>query len=106
MSIFKEREEAAEREYVMKLEQSFHIRARRDRMLARWAADLIGRKDFDAYFGEIITADLAVPGDEGLFSKLQADLQSAGAPIDERDLREKMRQLLFDAAEQVDASGK
>ncbi|MDL2405914.1 ATPase inhibitor subunit zeta [Rhizobium calliandrae] len=105
MSIFKEREEAAEKEYVVKLEQSFHIRARRDRMLARWAADLIGRQDFDAYFGEIITADLAEPGDEGLFSKLQADMQSAGASIDAKGLREKMRQLLFDAAKEVRAAG-
>ncbi|MFS8115086.1 ATPase inhibitor subunit zeta [Rhizobium jaguaris] len=105
MNIFEEREEAAEREYVMRLEQSFHIRAKRDRMLALWAADLIGRQDFDGYFGEIITADLAEPGDEGLFSKLRSDLQSAGASIDEKGLREKMRQLLFEAAEQVASSG-
>ncbi|MBX4988173.1 DUF1476 family protein [Rhizobium lentis] len=47
MGIINEREEALEKEYIMKLERSFHIQARRDRMLARWAAELIGRNDFD-----------------------------------------------------------
>jgi hypothetical protein len=101
MNILEEREEAAEKEYIMKLERSFRVRARRDRMLARWAAELIGRQDLDAYFGEIVMADLTEPGDEDVLSKVWTDLQAAGVSIDQAGLRGKMSQLLFDAAEQV-----
>ncbi|WP_454856783.1 ATPase inhibitor subunit zeta [Rhizobium binxianense] len=101
MSILEDREEAAEKEYVMRLEQSFRVRAKRDRMLARWAADLIGRQDLDAYFDEVTTANLAKPQDEGVFHKVWADLQSAGAAIDQEALRQKMHQLLLEADEEV-----
>ncbi|MFS8116109.1 ATPase inhibitor subunit zeta [Rhizobium jaguaris] len=101
MSILEKREEAAEKEYVINLERTFRVRARRDKLLSRWAADLIGRQDVDAYFGEVITASLAEAGDEGEFRKIWGDLQSVGASIDEAGLRETMRKFSRDATEQV-----
>lgn len=101
MTILEKREEAAEKEYVTKLEQTFRVRARRDRLLSRWAADLIGRRDVDAYFGEVMTAGLAEAGDEGVFRKIWSDLQSVGASIDQEGLRETMRKFSLDAAQQV-----
>lgn len=97
MGIIDDREEALEKEYIMKLERSFHIKARRDRMLARWAADLIGRKDFDVYFNEIISASLLEPGEENVFNKVFDDLQYADETIDADAVREKMKQLLREA---------
>lgn len=97
MGIIDDREEALEKEYIMKLERSFHIKARRDRMLARWAADLIGRKDFDVYFNEIISVGLLEPGEEKVFNKVFDDLQYADVAIDAGAVREKMKQLLREA---------
>lgn len=101
MSILEEREEAAEKEYVMRLEQSFRVKAKRDMMLARWAAGLIGRQDLDAYFDEVTTVNLAKPQDEGVFHKVWTDLQAAGAAIDQEALHQKMHQFLLEADEQV-----
>ncbi|WP_221152482.1 DUF1476 domain-containing protein [Rhizobium binae] len=98
MSIMSDREEALEKEYVMKLERPLQIRARRDRMLAHWAADLIGRTDVDVYFDEIISAGLLEAGDENVFRKVLNDLQYADVPIDTDTLRQKMKQLLREAA--------
>ncbi|NKK50090.1 DUF1476 domain-containing protein [Rhizobium leguminosarum bv. viciae] len=104
MSIMNDREEALEKEYILKLERPFHIQARRDRMLARWAADLIGRTDFDVYFDEIISANLLEPGDENVFKKVFNDLQYADVTIDAASVREKMKQLLREAASSVNGA--
>ncbi|WP_082928966.1 ATPase inhibitor subunit zeta [Rhizobium aegyptiacum] len=105
MGIIDEREEALEKEYIMKLERSFHIRARRDRMLARWAAELIGRNDFDVYFDEVISAGLLASGDEKVFKKVLSDLQYADLAINAQTVREKMEQLLLEAARSLDEAG-
>jgi hypothetical protein len=105
MGTIDEREEALEKEYVMKRERSFHIQARRDRMLARWAAELIGRNDFDAYFDEVISTGLLESGDENVFRKIFSDLQYADVAIDAQTVREKMKQLLLEAATSLGDAG-
>ncbi|MBX4892870.1 ATPase inhibitor subunit zeta [Rhizobium bangladeshense] len=105
MGMMNEREEALEKEYIMKLERSFHIRARRDRMLARWAAELIGRNDFDVYFNEVISAGLLESGEETVFRKIFSDLQYADAAIDAQTVREKMKQLMLEAARSIGDAG-
>ncbi|PDT27741.1 hypothetical protein CO660_20515 [Rhizobium sp. L9] len=105
MGIIDEREEALEKEYIVKLERSFHIQARRDRMLARWAAELIGRTDFDVYFDEVISAGLLESGDENVFRKILSDLQYADVAISAQTVREKMKQLLLEAARSLDEAG-
>ncbi|MBX4958169.1 ATPase inhibitor subunit zeta [Rhizobium lentis] len=105
MGIIDEREEALEKECIVKLERSFHIQARRDRMLARWAAELIGRNDFDAHFDEVISAGLLESGDEKVFRKIFSDLQYADVAIDAQTVREKMKQLLLEAARSLGDAG-
>ncbi|WP_434712048.1 DUF1476 domain-containing protein [Rhizobium sp. YTUHZ045] len=105
MGIIDEREEALEKEYIVKLERSFHIQARRDRMLARWAAELIGRTDFDVYFDEVISAGLLESCDENVFRKILSDLQYADVAISAQTVREKMKQLLLEAARSLDEAG-
>lgn len=106
MSIIEDREEALEKEYITKLERPFHVRARRDRMLARWAAELIGRTDFDVYFEEIISANLLEPSDEEVIRKIVDDMQYADVAIDADAVREKMMQLQQEAASSLNGVGK
>ncbi|MGV4796679.1 ATPase inhibitor subunit zeta [Rhizobium sp. F40D2] len=81
----------------------FRTRARRNQMLAAWAASKLGRANADAYLKEVQLVDAAVSGDDDILQKILADLRSAGQKVDEDDLHSMMNEMMFDAAEELEA---
>ncbi|MDK1491229.1 ATPase inhibitor subunit zeta [Sinorhizobium sp. 7-81] len=101
-----EREKALEERYILDFERSLRVRERRNRLLAGWAARALDRSNATAYAAEIAEAGRAEAGDDDVLRKVLRDFEIAGIAATREQLEEKMRALLFVAAEQLDARSK
>ena len=100
MSTFDDRENAFENKFAHDAEMQFKAEARRNNLLGRWAADLMGKTgdDADAYAKEVIRSDFEEAGDEDVFRKVSGDL---GDKANEATIRGKMAALLAEAKAQL-----
>jgi len=105
VTTFDNRKKASETRFVLDAEQEFKAAARRNKLLAQWAAPIIGRDDVDAYVTEVIKSDFEEAGDNDVLRKVSADLNKVGSGIPDAQLREKMDELMELAREQI-ADGK
>jgi hypothetical protein len=98
--------EASERRHANDEELRFRVEARRDRLLAEWAASLMGlpAERVADYVAEVIDADLARPGPEDVLEKVGADLRAAGVTIDESELRARLGELEREAWRHVESA--
>jgi hypothetical protein len=105
VTTFDKREKGFETKFAHDEELRFKALARRNRLLGMWAAGLLGKTgpDADAYAKEVVIADLEEAGDEDVVRKLVKDL--AGKGVSDQQIREKMNELLEQAAAQVLKSG-
>lgn len=76
MTTFDDRESAFESKFAHDAEMLFRAQNRRNRIVAMWAAGLLGKSAEEAvdYVREIIKADLEEAGDKDVERKLLADL--------------------------------
>jgi hypothetical protein len=100
MTSMKDRERAFENKFALDEEQKFKAVVRRNKLVGRWAAELLGR-DADAYAQEVVEADFQEAGEEDVFRKLRADFDAAGVSISDEDIRQKMFAYLQDAVAEV-----
>ena len=100
MTTFDDREKAFETKFAHDAEMQFRAEARRNKLVALWAAGLMGKSDDDAqaYVAEVIAADFEEAGIEDVVRKVAADL-SGKASADE--VRAKMAELLAVAKAQL-----
>ncbi len=101
MSGFDEREKAQEAKFAHDAQLQFKAEARRNKLLALWAADLMSHASPDTYVGEVIASDFEEAGDDDVFRKVSADLKAAGQNVSDEDLRAKMNEFMATAREQV-----
>ena len=95
---FKDIERAYEAKFASDEAQQFRAFAKRDQLMAEWAAGLLGRTDLAAYAGEVIRADLEEPGDEDVVRKLVKDLEGKA---DEATIRARLTEMLVEAKRQL-----
>lgn len=100
MTALNERHKALEDKYFLDFERAIRVRDRRNRILARWAAQVIGRADVSGYVEEAGQTD---PGDDDVLLKVLNDLRAANVAANKAMLQKKMRALLYVAAEQLEA---
>jgi malate dehydrogenase (oxaloacetate-decarboxylating) len=84
----------------------FKAIARRNRLLAVWAGEKLGKStttDLNAYRIEVFRSDLEEVGDEDVLRKVAHDLAACG--ISAAEVRSKMDELLVQAACQIAAEG-
>ena len=86
---FQQRQDGFETKFEREQDQKFREMVRRDKMFARWAADLMGFEGeaIEEYEKEVVKAALEEPGDEDILGKVGADLQAKGVGISDSDLR-------------------
>ena len=103
MSTFDDRERAFETKYARDQEMQFKIVARRNKLLGRWAAGLMGLTDAEAesYASDVVRADFEEAGDEDVIRKLIGDLTSAGVDIDDARIREALEHKTVEARRQL-----
>jgi hypothetical protein len=100
MTTFDDREHAFENKFAHDAELEFRAESLRNKMIAFWACELLGRSPEEAatYAKEIIRTDFLKAGHEDVVEKLVADL---GDRTDEATIRAKMEEFLAEARKQV-----
>lgn len=103
MSTFDDRERAEEARFALTEEQQFKVMNRRNKLLGLWAASLMGMSedDAEAYAKTVVLSDLEEAGDEDVFRKVRADLDTAGKDTSDAAIREQMAVLLPEARAQI-----
>ncbi len=103
MTTFDKREDSFEKKFAHDEELMFRATARRNKRLAAWAAEKLGRTDADAYFKEVMAADLEEAGDDDVVRKLTADFAKGGVDQSEHQIRRTMDELMAAAVAEIKA---
>jgi hypothetical protein len=105
MSMFREREDAFEKQFAHDEELRFKATARRNKLLGLWVAERLGKTgdDADAYAKSVILADFEEAGDGDVLRKVRQDLEGAGKPAGEAELNETVAQLTARAIQEIKA---
>ncbi len=100
MTTFDDREQAYESKFAHDTDKRFREGARAVKMVAQWAAELMGKADeeADTYVSSLLTADFFEAGKEDVIRKLVADLGPRAA---EAAIRAKLAEALHAAAKQI-----
>jgi len=108
MTSFEERERSFEKKFVLDQEIKFRAAARRNRLLAQWAAEKLGLTGtaVDDYIKAVRKADLLEKGDDDVFRKVRRDLDDKGVPVSDGELRKAMADFLTMALQQIEAEAK
>jgi hypothetical protein len=105
MTMFDDREKAAEAAFAHDQEMQFRITARRNRLIGHWAADRmrLTPAEKDAYAKAVVQADFEESGDEDIIRKLLGDLTAAGVDVDDRLIRSTLVDMAAEAKRQLAA---
>ena len=108
MTTFDDREKSYEKRFAMDEELKFKAEARRNRLLAQWAAGKLGLSGpaIDDYVKAVRKADLATKGDEDVFVKIKADFKDKGVAVPDPELRKAMADFLADAVRNIEEESK
>jgi len=89
MTSFEDRERAAEAKFAHDEDLKFRIQARRNRLLAHWAAERmeLSESEIESYAQFVVQADFEEAGDDDVVRKVIADMIMAGIPVQEPEVR-------------------
>ncbi|MBA3838052.1 MAG: DUF1476 domain-containing protein [Sphingomonas sp.] len=105
MTTFDDRERAFETQFAREEDLAFRVTARRNKLVAHWAAGLmkLSADDADAYAKSVVQADFEEAGDADVVRKLLGDLTAAGVAIDEAGVRRALDEHAAEAQRQLSA---
>mgnify|MGYP001497807564 CR=1 FL=1 len=108
MTTFNEREKGFEQKFAHDQDLRFKAEARRNRMVAEWAAAKMGVTGaaLDEYVKAVRKADLAEKGDDDVVRKIAKDLADKGIAVAEADIRNQMAEFLAKAVGEIEAGRK
>jgi hypothetical protein len=108
MTTFDEREKGYEKKFALDQDLKFRAEARRNKLLAEWAAAKLGIMGdaLQEYVRSVRKADLEEKGDEDVFRKLHNDFAAAGVTVSDAEIRAQMGELLAKAVNDIEAAGK
>jgi len=99
-----DREEAFEAKFAHDATLRFKAGARRNKLLAYWAADLLGLSEDkkNEYAKAVIKSDFEEAGDEDVFRKIRADFDDKGVEQSDHQIRRTMGELMATAIKQIE----
>lgn len=102
-----DRRDAFEKKFAHDEELRFKATARRNKMLGLWAAERLGKADAEAqsYATSVVVADFEEAGDADVIRKVKRDLDAAGKPTSEAEIRAKLDELTAEAVEDIQGGG-
>ncbi len=108
MTTFDDREKAFEKKFAHDQDLKFRAEARRNKLLAEWAAGKLGIMGaaLADYVRSVLKADLLEKGDEDVFRKIRKDFDEAGVALPDAELRTVMGELLAKAVADIEAAKK
>ncbi len=106
MTTFDNREKAYEKKFALDQDLKFRAEARRNKMLAEWAAAKLGilGDALGDYVKAVRRADLEEKGDDDVFRKIRKDFDEKGVPIQDDEIRQAMSEFLAKAVTEIEAS--
>jgi len=89
MADFTSRRETFESKFAHDEALRFKTIARRNKLFGLWVARQLGKSeaDVEAYANTVVVADFDEPGDDDVIRKVAVDLDKAGVPAHEGELR-------------------
>ena len=90
MNTFEDRKKGYEVKYLKDQEAQFKIRAKRNKFLGLWAAEIIKPENIDEYVKGVRLSDLEKPGDDDIIDKLLKDFEKKSVNISREDIVKKM----------------
>jgi hypothetical protein len=105
MTTFDEREKSFEKKFAHDQDLKFKSEARRNKMIAEWAAAKMGISGaaVDDYVRAVRKADLAEKGDDDVVRKISKDLAEKGVSVAEAEIRNQMGEFLAKAVSELEA---
>ena len=102
MTTFDEREKSFEKKFALDQDLKFRAEARRNKMVAEWAAGKLGITGaaLDDYVKAVRKADLEEKGDDDVFRKIRKDLDAKSIPVSDTEIRDAMFKFLETAVAQ------
>jgi hypothetical protein len=106
MTTFNERQKGFENKFALDQDLKFRAEARRNKLLAEWAAAKLGITGtaLEDYVRAVRKADLEEKGDEDVFRKIHDDLKAGGVTVSDTEIRTQMVELLAKAVADIEAS--
>ncbi|WP_122077068.1 DUF1476 domain-containing protein [Pseudophaeobacter sp. EL27] len=104
MTTFDDRVQAFEAKFAHDLDLRFQARARCNKLLGLWAADILSLSDAQAesYASDVVTADLQHPGHDDVLNKILADMQAKNqTQITADDIKEQMSAFMTEACAEM-----
>lgn len=100
---FEDRRLEFENKYAHDEELRFRIESRRNRLMARWAADKLGldEESSEQYVRTIVALGSSRAGEEAIVSRLRDDFRAAHIEQSDHQIRRRLSELLADAEQQV-----
>jgi hypothetical protein len=90
-----------EDKYILDFDRSKQVLARRNALLGNWLAIHMRRNDAAALTAGVLRLAQTASSDDTLCDHLISDLQRCGDVCDRTELRNKMHDLIMEAAEQL-----
>ena len=103
MASFDDRRDAFEKKFAHDEELRFKATARRNKALGLWAAEWLGKTgdEAQAYATSVGVADFEEAGDGDVIRKVKGDLDAAGKPAGEAEIRSKLDELMTTAVQDI-----
>jgi hypothetical protein len=108
MTTFDDREQAYEKKFALDQDLKFRAEARRNKLLAEWAAAKLGIMGaaLQDYVRAVLRADLQEKGDEDVFRKIRKDFDDSAVNVSDAELRRAMGDFLAQAVSEIESSPK
>ena len=99
MGILDDRKRGSEERFRLEEELQFKLKARRNRLFGKWAAEILGLTGMEAdeYTKSAMFADLQAPGDDDLLSKVERDFDARAVKKSRTQLRETLERFAEEA---------
>ena len=103
MSGFDDREQGFEGRFAHDQDLEFQAVSRRNKLVARWAAGLMGLEGdhVEDYVKAVIRSEVEQPLAEDVFRKITQDLKAAGVQVGDGEIHSRMDEMLAHAREQI-----
>ena len=92
MTSFEDRKKGYEAKYLKDQEAQFKIRAKRNKFLGLWAAEIVKPENIDEYVKEVRLSDLEKPGDDDIIDRLLGDFEKKSVNISREDIVKKINE--------------
>ena len=106
MSTFDEREKGFEKKFSHDQDLKFKAEARRNKMIAEWAAEKLGfaGSEVEDYVKAVRRADFEEAGDDDVVRKIAKDFEDKGVGVSADEIRQQLSEFLAQAVSEIEAS--